>query len=160
MDEILLRRKNNVIVEKGNETNPDNPYIVTIMKNIETLGYTFSKELFETLQTLNREELQRFYLELVPILKSLAGADVAYHPMYPNFPESVMEADAVTLFLNAIVHYWSYGTLYPVEEKKERLPLFEETRVKVIGLGTVEDLQNIFINSLSSIKRACKSFFR
>ena len=117
MNEILLRRKNKVILEKGNVTEPNNQYIVTIMKNVEALGYTFSKELFETLQTQTKEDLQKFYLELIPMLKKLVGADVVYKPMYPNFPESVMEADYIDLFINAIVHYWSGGILYPYEEE-------------------------------------------
>ena len=120
------------------------------MKNIETLGYTFSKELFEALQTQTKSDLQKFYLDLVPMLKKLVGADVIYKPMYPNFPESVMEANYVDLFINAIIHYWSGGTLYPYEEKNERLPLFEETKVKVIDLGTKEDLYDIFNNLCQS----------
>lgn len=150
MNEILLRRKNKVIVEKGSVTEPNNQYIVTIMKNVESLGYTFSKELFETLQTLTKDDLQKFYLELIPMLKQMVGANVVYKPMYPNFPESVMEADYIDLFINAIVHYWSDGTLYPNEEKNERLPLFEETKVKVIDIGSNEDLQDIFNNLCQS----------
>ncbi|MDE7200829.1 MAG: TerD family protein [Lachnospiraceae bacterium] len=150
MNEILLRRKNKVIIERGYETNPNNQYIITIMKNIEALGYTFSKALFEVLQTLNKEELQKFYLELVPMLKKLVGADVVYKPMYPDFPVSVMEADYIDLFVNAMVHYWSAGTLYPNEEKNERLPLFDKTKIKVIDLGCKEDIQNIFNNLCQS----------
>ena len=81
MNEILLRRKNKVILEKGNVTEPNNQYIVTIMKNVEALGYTFSKELFETLQTQTKEDLQKFYLELIPMLKKLVGADAVYKPV-------------------------------------------------------------------------------
>jgi len=150
INEILLRRKNKVTVKRGNESNPNNQYIVTIIKNVEALGYTFSKEVFETLQTLSKEELQKFYLELIPKLKRLVGADVIYKPMYPNFPESVMETEYIDLFINAIVHYWSGGTLYPNEEKNERLPLFDETKVKVIKLGSNEDLQDIFNNLCQS----------
>lgn len=150
MNEILLRRKNKVIVERGSEIVPNNQYVVTIIKNVEALGYTFSKELFETLQTLNKEKLQKFYLELIPMLKKLVGADVVYKPMYPNFPESVMEADDIELFINAIVHYWSGGTLYPNETKNERLPLFDDTKVKVIDLGSIEDLHDIFSNLCQS----------
>ncbi len=156
MNEILLRRKNKVIVKKGTVAEPNNQYIVTIMKNVEALGYTFSRELFEALQTLEKNDLQSFYFELIPILKELIGADVIYKPMYPNFPEAVIEAEDIDLFINAIVHYWSGGTLYPNPEKNERLPLFEETKVKVIDLGTVEDLRNIFDNichSKTSISR-------
>lgn len=162
MNEILLRRKNKVIVERGNEVNPNSQYIATIIKNVEALGYTFSKELFEVLQTLSRDDLQKFYLELVPMLKKLVGADVIYKPMYPNFPESVMEADYVDLFINAIVHYWSDGTLYPNENREERLPLFDTTKVKVIDIGTVEDLHEIFNNlcqSKTSISQTDKEDF-
>ena len=150
MNEILLRRKNKVIVERGTVEEPNNQYIVTIMKNVEALGYTFSKELFETLQTLTKDELQEFYLELIPMLKKLVGADVVYKPMYPNFPQSVMEADYLELYINAIMHYWSGGILYPCEEKSERLPLFEDTKVKVIDLGTKEDIYDIFKNLCQS----------
>lgn len=162
MNEILLRRKNKVIVERGSEVNPNSQYIATIIKNIEALGYTFSKELFEVLQTLSRDDLQKFYLELVPMLKKLVGADVVYKPMYPNFPESVMEADYVYLFINAIVHYWSDGTLYPNEKIEERLPLFDVTKVKIIDIGTVEDLHEIFNNlcqSKTSISKTDKEDF-
>jgi hypothetical protein len=150
MNEILLRRKNKVIVEKGNETIPNNQYIATIVKNVESLGYTFSNELFERLQTLDKDDLRNFYLNLVPMLKNLVGANVVYKPMYPNFPASVMEADDVDLYINAIIHYWSGGTVYPNEEKDERFPLFEETKVKIIDLGTVEDLHDIFNNLCQS----------
>lgn len=150
MNNILLRRKNKIIVEKGNVTEPNNQYIITIMKNIEALGYTFSEELFKTLQSLTNKDLQDFYLELIPTLKTLIGADVVYKPMYPNFPESVMEADYIDLYINAIIHYWSGGTLYPHEEKNEKLPLFEETKVKIIDLGTTQDLYDIFNNLCQS----------
>lgn len=150
MNKILLRRKNKVVVNRGTVIEPNNQYIVTIMKNAEALGYTFSKELFETLQTLDKQELNEFYLELIPMLKEMVGAHVVYKPMYPNFPESVMEADYIDLYINAIVHYWSGGTLYPYEEKNERLPLFEEIKVKVIDLGTEEDLYDIFKNLCQS----------
>ncbi|WP_368273414.1 TerD family protein [Enterocloster bolteae] len=150
MNEILLRRKNKVIIESGNNMKPCNQYIVTLMKNVESLGYTFSKELFERLQTLSEKELQTFYLELVPELKKLVGADVVYNPMYPNFPESVMESSYIELYINAIIHYWSEGTFYPYEEKNKRLPLFETTKVKIIDLGSQEDLYEIFKNLCAS----------
>lgn len=159
MNETLLRRKNKVIINKGSATEPNNQYIVTIMKNVENLGYTFSKELFETLQTLEVDELKAFYLDLMPLLKEMVGANVVYNPMYPNFPDSVMERDLIELYINAIAHYWSNGTLYPVEQKNERLPLFEETKVRVIDIGTEADLKDIFsklCQSKTSLSQADK----
>lgn len=147
-NKILLRRKNKLIVGNVGYVMSDDTqrYLVTMTKNIETLGYTFSNQLFNKLKTLTKEELFEFYKELVSELKKNIGADVQYNPMYPNFPESVMEENEMQLYMNAIIHYWSYGTILPCEEKNERLPLFDETKVKVIDSGEWEDLYEIFDN--------------
>lgn len=146
-NEILLRRKNKIVVEPQNAVYGENMvYVATIMKNIENLGYTFSKELCKSLSAMELPVLEDFYIKLVSIIKDMIGANVTYNPMYPNFPKSVMEMDEAHLYLNAIVHYWSNGVLYPYEEKNERLPLFDVTKVQVIKLGTMEDLQEIFNN--------------
>lgn len=151
INEILLRRKNKIVFDEAayvavdlNESNYD--YVATIMKNIENLGYTFSEKLFNALKILNISSLKKFYLELVPMLKRMVGADVKYNPMYPNFPESVMHRNDFELYINAIIHYWSDGTLYPVETKNDRLPLFDETKVRVLDVGNLSELQDIFNN--------------
>ncbi len=150
-NEILLRRKNKIIVKSGNELASKSGYIATIMRNIESLGFTFSEELIDALNTLSKGSLNNFYLELVPILKNMVGADVVYKPMYPNFPDSVMKADKAELYLNSIIHYLTYGTVYPAQDKEERLPLFERTDARVIGLGTDDDLKEIFYNLCNSM---------
>lgn len=152
-NEILLRRKNKVMINPKVMSGEQKllPYVVTMMKNIENLGYTFSKQLFDTLAAIDdQDELFQFYLELVSNLQKMIGADVVYKPMYPNFPKSVMEKDEVELYLNAIIHYWSNGTLFPYETKETRLPLFDVTKVKTIELGTLEDIQDIFYNLCAS----------
>lgn len=149
--ELLLRRKNKLLLD-FDETNVEKEvnekerlaYIATMMKNVEALGYTFSEEVVEVLKTFETEQLKAFYLKLIPVLKKLKGADVSYHPMYPNFPGSVMEEKEATLYLNAIIHYWSYGKLYPNIKKEERLPLFDETTVAVLSIGTREEIILLF----------------
>ena len=144
LNEILLRRKNKLLLQNGMQDSPNKSYIVTIMKNIENLGYTFSQDVYECLETYSKEELEQFYLNLIPVLKNQRGANVEYRPMYPNFPKSVMDENENTLYLNAIVHYWSYGKLYPNVRKDQRLPLFEETKVTVLSLGKEEELVELF----------------
>ena len=144
LNEILLRRKNKLLLKKGMQDSPYKSYIVTIMKNIENLGYTFSQDVYECLETYSKEELEQFYLKLIPVLKEQRGANVEYHPMYPNFPKSVMDENENTLYMNAIIHYWSYGKLYPNVKKDQRLPLFEETKVTVLSLGKEEELVELF----------------
>lgn len=48
-----------------------------------------------------------------------------------------------------MVHYWSDGILYPKNHRKrvnDRLPLFDETKVKVLQLGSEADVRQIFDN--------------
>ena len=151
--EILLRRKNKIYLfdkEEHLKTERNSGYVATINKNIENLGYTLSEELFNALCLYSKEELGRFYVELITALKNMKGANVVYHPMYPNFPEQVMKASDIELYINAIIHYWSLGTLLPVSQRNERLPLFDEGKVEVLWLGNLEDLDNIFINLVNS----------
>lgn len=149
MNEILLRRKNIVILGTGTARVANDRYITAIMKNIEELGYTFSREVFDVLRTYSVNELTEFYLELKAALMKLVGANVVYMPMYADFPKGVMDAHFSELYINAMVHYWSDGILYPKNHRKrvnDRLPLFDETKVKVLQLGSEADVRQIFDN--------------
>lgn len=154
INEILLRRGNQVYIEGeytfDSKEQGQRNRILTMMKNIESLGYVFSWQLCEQLMKLPLEVLDNCYLELVTLLKKRVGADKVYQPMYPNFPQEVMEKSDEELYWNAIVHYWSFGTLYPATKKKERLPLFDETNVSILTTGTKEELLQIFQHLVSA----------
>lgn len=153
MNEILLRRKNKVILGIGTAKVANDRCITIIMKNIEELGYTFSREVFDVLRTYSVNELTEFYLELKAALMKLKGANVVYMPMYADFPKGVMDAHFSELYINAMVHYWSDGILYPKNHRKrvnDRLPLFDETKVKVLQLGSEADVRQIFDNICTS----------
>lgn len=153
MNEILLRRKNKVILGTGTARVANDRYITAIMKNIEELGYTFSREVFDVLRTYSVNELSDFYFELKATLMKLKGANVIYMPMYADFPKGVMDAHFSELYINAMVHYWSDGILYPKNHRKrvnDRLPLFDETKVKVLQLGSEADVRQIFDNICTS----------
>jgi hypothetical protein len=61
-----------------------------------------------------------------------------------------MDASFSELYINAIIHYWSFGTMLPEYEKDERLPLFEKTKYTVLDFGTYKDLQDIYNNLIQS----------
>jgi hypothetical protein len=133
--ETLLRRSLSIrFFEKENKTK-QKEVVATILKNIESLGYTFEKPLIDNLMKQSEVNLRKFYIELIPILKNMKGADKQYAPMYPNFPEEVMNKDSAELYLNAIMHY--LGDLVnlrilPDIEKKERFPLIEKFKLSII----------------------------
>lgn len=154
INEILLRRKNKILINTRIIQNDDNMkrYVVCIMKNIEQFGYTFSETLFnELVYFADKKQLVEFNNELVGYLKQLTGADKEYTPFYPNFPEQVMEMDETEWIVNALVHYWSGGVLIPDCEKTERLPLvLSGNDLTVLEIGQLEDLNEILNNLIGS----------
>lgn len=149
INSVYLRRKNKLQLKEGTGKSSKR-LIATMMKNIQNLGYIFSPKVISVLETYSADELTAFYRFVVSELKRLKGAHVEYKPMYPNFPQQVMEASDVELFLNAIIHYWSLGTILPEYEKEERFPLHELTKSTKIELGDAEDFCGIFKNLLQS----------
>lgn len=154
LDKILLRRKHLVMFEPADmayeQSKTEKALVVSGLKNVQALGFTFSKELLEKAFHFTRDEFTAFYGFLIPALKELVGADVTYNPMYPNFPQQVAEASDIELFINAIVHYWSFGTLMPEYEKNERLPLIDDNKMAVLSVGNHDDLMTIFTNLVES----------
>lgn len=142
MNEIMLRRKNKVVLNASNG-NLNDSQIASLLSNVHQLGYTFSKNLIECISTLSLAQVESFYTSLVGDIKKMTGAHRKFSPMYPNFPTQVMEASDAELYINAIMHYLGdvIGTrIMPVYEKDERLPLMDYTKYKVIDLATEEDV--------------------
>jgi stress response protein SCP2 len=157
ISEILLRRKNKLNLSGAKSETAINDadqniksMVVSIMKNVQALGYTFDTDILKILFGYSESDLKKFYSDIIPKLKRLVGADKKYNPMYPNFPKQVVEASDAELFINAIIHYWSYGTLLPDYEKEDRLPLLDDVKLTVLRLGTTKDIYEIFNNLLSS----------
>jgi len=144
---ILLRRKLKVVVEAGNSTLSDT-YLGAALKNLEGLGFTFSHKLIERVRTLSVDGFTELYNQLIADLKRMVGANVSYNPMYPNFPDQVMEMDICTLYLNAIFHYITLEL--PENEEKKRIPLLDNINLKIIDLGEMEDFNQIFVHILGS----------
>lgn len=144
---IYIRRRKKVFVERGAGDLPEN-YIAAFLKNIQSLGYTFDENLIDILKTLSLEELTVFYQQTVKDLREIVGAHREFKPMYPNFPQQVLEMSEARLYLNAVINYLT--NRLPNFEKKERIPLLDETDLKVIGAGTIEDFESIFTKLAAS----------
>lgn len=148
------------MISKGNSSLPD-IYLATALKNIESLGFTFSAEVLEVIRTLSVDEFVLFYKKTMKNLRAMVGDHVTYRPMYPNFPKQVMELAEAELYINAIIHYMSeYGgditgvripdRGLPAYEEAERFPLMRQEKVKIIGLGSQEELQTLISQLIAS----------
>ena len=144
---IYIRHRSRVLVPPGDGGAPSQ-YLASLLKNLESLGFTASATLIAHLRTCSVEQLARLSAELVPALRQLVGAHVAYAPMYPNFPDQVMQASRAELYLNAILHYLTHGR--PRYEKHRRTPLLERADLRVIDLGDDADFRAICTTLLAA----------
>ena len=151
-EQILLKRKHMLLIKEGKEsaTKEKEAMIGSFLSNIQNLGFTFAQKTMTYLMSGTEDAIVGLYGEIVPVLKEMVGADKEYNPMYPNFPEQVMEADKAELFWNAFIHYASFGTLLPEYEEKERFPLIGEYKLTELNVGTEEDMMSIFTNLVAS----------
>ena len=168
-NQVYLEKRLKVILPVSRRKLIDTPrYVATIGKNLENLGYVLSPKLFKALLELNENELDSFYKETVATLKKMRGAHRQFNPMYPNFPQQVIDMSELELYVNAIRHYWSFWlkdagdineTWLPEYEKEERPPLTEDTKMDLIDLGSEKDFNNIFtvlVEAKSSISESDK----
>ena len=145
---ISIARLNGLVVSVGKHSNRE--LAATMNANIMALGYMFDESLFNAVASLTEKQATRLYNDIVPILKRAVGAHVVHKPMYPNFPKQVMEASEMELFINAILHYWTFGQWKPEYEAAPRLAKFEKVKYKMLTLGSEEDFVGVFKKILSS----------
>lgn len=149
--DLLIRKKRMVLVPKIHGTaDATDPRAMTLQAEVMRLGFILSKDLVEALSLLNDDRFEQLYRQVVKTLRGLVGDDVKYKPMYPNFPQQVMEASDIELFFNAICHYWSLGTWMPEYEETERLSVYEKTTFKTLTLGSEEDVAAILAQILGA----------
>lgn len=149
---IYIRRKRKLIISPSTHKLSDE-YIATLLKNLESLGFTLSPEIVAILETFSIEEIDLFHKQTSTILKEMLGAHVQYKPMYPNFPKQVMKASDAELYTNAILHYLgdAFGVrILPKYRKNPRGKLMDTVKLKMISLGSIEDFEAIFTNLVSA----------
>lgn len=127
-----------------------NNYATSLIASMMQLGFMPSEALGCSLAAKDVYQIADIYKEIMPILQKMKGADVEYVPMYPNFPQQVMEADELELFINAFVHYWTFGEWSPTYDLLPRTVESETTTLKEIGVISDEEFDKIFVELITS----------
>lgn len=150
---IYLRRDQKVILPETTANIADVSLIATLLKNLESLGYTMSKELIVELITSSNQDVITFADDVTVSLKALLGDNVRHRPMYPNFPTQVMEASSAELYINAMLHYLGNSVglrILPVYNKKDRPALAHKKPLIVIEKGSLQGFVKLMTNLLTS----------
>jgi hypothetical protein len=127
INELYLNKKLCIIADKDKSATAA-PLNVTasFVRNLEPLGFTVSKKLFNRLKTLDAKTLEYLQSEIVPVLKKMVGAHRRYKPMYPNFSDQVMTMSDAELWMNAWMHYAGSWISDVLNVPVRYLPEYEE----------------------------------
>lgn len=157
LNEIILRRKDAILVEQTDIDPTIKDYkqalVATAAKNLESLGYTLSPELANEMLNTSIEDIVKTARFLTEEIKHKLGGDVEYHPLYPGFPESVLERSDVTLFFDALVYAISGFEVLPfdtIHEKEAKAEGEKISKLKQIGLADIESIKEIASNLMAS----------
>lgn len=156
LNEILIRRKNLIILpstpSKGVGYNSSFSIIGSILRNMEPYGYIFNSSVIDKLKEYSSETITDWFIQVViPIMKKITGVNHTWNCMYPNFPQQVMEASDAELYINAIIHYLTFGEVLPDYEANIRHPLiYNPKKTKIINIGYNDSAFLIFKNIVSS----------
>ncbi|TET59656.1 MAG: hypothetical protein E3J47_08210 [Candidatus Stahlbacteria bacterium] len=147
--DICLRKLSGLVVEVGTESNEMLAF--SLNAELMRLGFIISEDLVKGISKLSVDKICSLSAECIDSIKKMVGADVDYTPMYPNFPQGVMEMSEWELYVNAMLHYWSRGEWKPSSHKLPRkFDLSEFTKFKTITLLKEEQFINLFPTLLSS----------
>ncbi len=145
---LLSRGKVLVNLAKDSKRPLSNQLLGTILKNLSAFGFTLTQDVIDALRGSQQVTVSKWYKEVSTILKEMVGDNVKHRPMYPNFPEQVMNMDEAELYIRAILYYLSgWSEDFPEEE---RVKMDELVDLKKIQLATEADLFAIFTNLASS----------
>lgn len=153
MNSIYLRRKSKLHVVPG-DGGVTVAHVAVVQKETEHLGYVLSDALVSRLSTLSVPQLTHFLRGLLKDLRPQVGAHRVHEPLYPGFPQQVLQLSEAQLYLNAVQHYLSLRRLRRLprddDNSSSRPPLLHGKAPREIDLGTLDDFESIFTRLASS----------
>jgi stress response protein SCP2 len=107
---------------------------------LEYLGFVYGQDAILTLSWMPEVDLVHVHTNLVHILSHALGAHRVYSPMYPDFPEQVLEASDAELLSNAWAHYrgdWMGVRVLPryTASKRPALKMLEHMKPTTLALA-------------------------
>lgn len=139
---IAIKKLNGLVVTPGTADNQQ--LAATLMASLMSQGFIMDNALFDAAKTLSERDASTLFTDVMKTVSQMKGSHVKHQPMYPNFPQQVMEASHLELFLNAILHYWSDGTWLPDYQALPRDFAFEKINFRKLTLVTETQFRQVF----------------
>lgn len=117
---------------------------MNVQAELMHFGFMLNEDALKQLGYADAADIKDFSNEIISYLKKITGGERNYKPIYPGFPEQVMEMSERELWINQLIGYWSGGSFTANEWTKSMPTAFEHVTYKMISAGTEKDFLNIF----------------
>jgi Prokaryotic RING finger family 4 len=105
ISELILRRRQAILVETNNSTRLDDDIIITLEAQLVELGYIMSKELRDKICYLTKNEIKDLHDKLFEDLGELLGFNRPHTPLFKNFPDDIPDNIDELLIDKTIAYY-------------------------------------------------------
>ncbi len=123
---------------------------MNVQAELMSFGYMLTQDALEQLGHADSADIIDFHNEIINYLRTMTGGLRDYKPIYPGFPEQVMQMKESELWYNQLLGYWSGGSFTAEEWTEPFKTAFEHVEYKIIDLGTEEEFMDIFKSLASS----------
>lgn len=133
-------------------TTLSNPKIATLVNNFIFYGYTPNTEAILSISLLSDTELNKFWRDIEPALKTLKGADreIGEYVVFKNFPNEVLNMTEVEYWSKQMLIYLGINKQLVTQKEKTRNTLTEIQQAKVLHLANEHSLSNIWQSLVQS----------
>ncbi|EGW35638.1 uncharacterized protein SPAPADRAFT_58847 [Spathaspora passalidarum NRRL Y-27907] len=153
LEETAFESLNGIYINPKDQSKRDKisqDTVYTFMLELVNMNYILDKPVIDELCKLSADKGGKFLKQQLLMVKKHLGAHVKHEPFYPNFPQQVMDASHLELFIYAITHYFSCGNWKPVFIKEKRVEINEKNPVVNLHLVSLDELKEYFVKLVNS----------
>lgn len=149
---IMIRRRGAIITDvdprQSGDVSKNFSLVASFDANLRKLGYALSGNLAADLLQRPTSAITRIADDVIAAVKEIKGVR-NYRPMYPNFPQQVMDANLSELHLNAIMHYFGIAIGYDIRPEYDKLARaeldFDESKYTFLKVTTLTEFHKVMI---------------
>lgn len=147
---ITFQKRKGLQLPRGDSRSINTPLADAIVMELMKNGYRPDLPLYDALVLQSPEVLAEVYNDLCKGINDVMGGS-GYEPIYRNFPQSVIAMSYREFVINALVHYWTFGTWRPEDEGYlQREFAIEPINYKPVTLITEKQFYAIFTDIVYS----------
>lgn len=109
---ISFQKTKGLAIEASTKNHSNDNLVHQLNHELMNYGFVLTKDVFEALSRQTKVYIKEVYTDVISGIKEVVGTG-GHVAIYENFPQSVLALSYSEFLVNALIHYWSFGTWKP-----------------------------------------------